>query len=417
MSQGNNSAPLAVLTSLDHYGRSHYGDITLVLSPFWVEQVHEDYHGLDWGQGVSALPYKAREIFESLYPEHPRGQKIQWSQLMGLRQEIIKRLQEKDIQLVLGVPQPLEESAKGWEMTIETGEGSKRLAFASNIHVYNSHRVPREGDLYAGAPLMRTGEAIPYTDLYRFAKTKVPPAIIFGSGLSAQWARRDFSGQPVVIVAHSALPDNELTREIRSDVPVYLQEDLCIQKKPGAPGVFQLLSHKGELLFEGMAVCATGFRHATELTQALPDLDHRDIDAPMPKGSKEILVAPEVEQWVAAQDSPVGGLAEAVQWWMGRTGNFELLDFSGFHSAMFVEQMNDYMAARGVVLAPCFYERVQAKLSAMVFTPSQQEIIAILLEAYHQSNPRDPSAQFEKYLRQFPALRSASQDVALSPAP
>lgn len=403
---GNHSAVLAALTVLNNHSRSRYGKVSVIVPPFWLENVHLEYLDLPWGQNISDLPWQAREIFKALYPNHPEDQLLNWRQAIHLRAEALKRLSDY-CTIIYGKPEPLVKGKEGWEMLIQTETSTEKLFFSKETHFYNTYRVAA-GFIEKPRPV-ETEEAIPHTDLYRLPKQSISNTIVIGSGLSVQWVRRDFIGCPVVVVAKLPLPNTPETQNIPDGVAVYDKETVDIIRVDGT-NRFKLINRAdGKELFEGIVAYATGFRFATEITESVSEIDSQNLHAIMPNGSKELMLVG-ADEWNSAKKTPIGSLLQAVQLWMLRTQNVELLDLNSFHAPGFPKEFTAYMVKHNIHLNLDFFESLREQFRSRAHSPTEPETVKIFLQAFKPiaSSDEEKEKQFEKTLYQFRALQSLS---------
>jgi hypothetical protein len=77
----NNSGLFLALDSLkQENGTRKHPDLTCIIPDFWLDHVHSDYHGLDWGQSLSGFPLFAQALFRDIYPHQRADIYVTWKQ-------------------------------------------------------------------------------------------------------------------------------------------------------------------------------------------------------------------------------------------------------------------------------------------------------------------------------------------------
>lgn len=398
----NNSGIFFSLASLKYHGKSSHPNLRIILPEFWLDKVHSDYDGLDWGQTIRGIPWYARQEFFEIYPNHEADKLITWKQYKELRKYVIEKLISSGIPLLHGTPSIMKNNDNSYNISI----GTEKFHSPSNTYFYNVFRKPNIQHGMEGLP------EISHTQLYCSPREQVPSSIIVaGSGRSTKWLCDHFPlsnftcikrpKAEFVIFDGEELPSN--LEIINSDIigPGKDLEASTYQEKGKTISYLSNLKNPTNS-FVGEFYCAIGLMPDLGVTKVVPD--------------KNLLIYPYHNKfdWFAPDFIPVGSLLESTLRWAVSTENLSwAFETHCYHENYFINIFISHMEKKGIVLPLLFFDELR-KCMLRIYEdqagkkvksiPDDEQIIKIYKSCFKESsNLRHDSPlvkRFESSLRE-----------------
>ncbi|MDF2529228.1 MAG: hypothetical protein K0Q57_108 [Gammaproteobacteria bacterium] len=365
-------------------------DVTIIIPPLWIDNIHRDYSSLHWGQRPRSLPWYVRnqlrflpEPYKGSYSEH---EPITWGTYIALRERFIRLLEMQGVKIKYGIPKVIRTQDR-YEFILP--EGSFAISLDKQPHVYNSFRVPSTSHgLGIYVP------EVSHTSLYHKPKSAAPKrAFLIGGGRSAIWAAQHFEktlfacikylGEPYPLLSDEEMPANLLT----VDKLLIDNNKLKLRSKSSFDNYMELLDLVTGDVIDGPLYCSMGLRHRP------------DITAEVIQSEKYLTLFPrniDYGQLVAPEEVLVGSLIEATIRWAVVTGNMLWSYEPHVYYNKYVEGFSKIIEEKyGIELHHSFFDSLRSiilgkdynitKTPAIPYISTLGELIDIYKKAYVNS--------------------------------
>lgn len=414
---GNNAMLFATLDALNHHGADLYPNIDYVYPKFWLDDLHPEYFGLDWGQTMYGLPRTVRIRLQAKYPNYPENAYLRWGDFRDLRMRTLEELSKhKNVTLHMNEPVNIEPTAHGWNLSLATG---KELSVPPKSFFYWWYRKPRIGH----------GMSNSHTLLYTMSRTLVPnPMIIVGQGLSLVWLLKHFPEHTFINIKR---PGAKIPH-----IPVNKDVDIEYEIKRGRLQVFT--SDKYETVTDPTGVLgnivevATGemmFKSGMPIFAAAGVIPDHNICKKIPRN--QIVLMPDInthgellgpddakvrfllrDRFVAPADLLTGSLSQSYTFFMDLTDN---MDWTSepmfFYTKSRAERIKNHVDAWGISLTVRYFDAIDDKIGSLDNPLNFEQALNLYIEIFKTMySPSDiDTMKFKKCLQEFFKLDAQSE--------
>ena len=339
----NNSGLLFCLFALKMHRSAAHNHLTVFVPRFWMDNSHQNYDNLSWGQALNGLPRYIQQEFLKIYPNQPDHQPITWKQYKELLEFVKGELRNRGISIFSGTP-TITRHPDHYQMEI----AGQCLIKPLNTFFYNSFRTPKVRHHIQGFPERS------HTDLYSMARSQVPLNIIIaGGGRSVIWLANHFPEKNFAcikhkeseypLLRHQAMPANIATYDLEDFAET--KRFRAFSRKDGEKHLSMILDTKNQgRSFHGEFFAAIGLEPSKAVTEAIHETN--------------LLVYPYSASldWVSPEEIPIGSLMEATLRWAYATDNLNLtFQTNCFHEAYFSEMITRFLKSKDIFVDSEFF--------------------------------------------------------------
>jgi hypothetical protein len=403
---GNNSLLFFIHGAIIMHGPKAHPSLRIIIPEFWLDKAHSDYDNLPWGQTPRALPWYTRREFAKLFPKHPYEKLISWQQFKTLRSHTIKELQNYST-IYHGTPE-----------IIKNSDNYQIILPHDTFHVpqssffYNSWRVHRKNHGLVNLPL----NILSHTELYKHAKNDIPEQIgIIGAGRSVVWLAQHFPNTMLHCIVNKEHALARLQNESEQDSTNYYS--LTDFPPHGKKYIIETnnLNHNsriievatGTCLFEGAIFTAIGMQHSTETVM---NINHNNV--------LNYPYNPIYNNWISAEELPLGGMTEATLRWAEATNNLDWsYELYCYHEEPFRNMLTRKLAEEGIIATSLFFDILKKNILKLgddnlyeipIHIRSQEVILDVYQQSYAQAcNSKNLDPEIKKTFAQI--LRNDKQ--------
>lgn len=417
---GNNSILFTTLSVLNQYNRSSYPKITWIYPTFWLDRVHDDHMGLDWGQTIYGLPREIRNIFIKFRPNYPDTKFIQWHEFQQTRLHAIEELKKNsDFHFYKGEPSAVKDKDLFYEITIKNKNEEEKINVSKESFFYNWYRNPR-----VGSPLTKS-----HTMLYELPSKEIPNEfIILGHGLSLVWLLKHFPNKKIINIKNrnDKLPDLPANRDVDTrkaiasgQLKIYINEDIDLRTDEKGQNA-AILSHNGKILHEAPIYAATGFapKHSLFDNQVS---ESKVINMPLFGINGELISPRDLETlklsqdiFVAPKNIPGGSLAQSYVHLMDVTKNaLWTTEPMFFYKKTRYELLKIEALKSGIELTLNFFDKIDEEISQLDNPLSPESAIELYSNTFSQvCKPNLLEMQiFKKLIRKYFNISSVEPEL------
>jgi hypothetical protein len=407
---GNNSILFTATAVLNQFGRKAYPKITWVYPTFWLDRVHPDYMGLDWGQTIYGMPNDFRKTFMRYRPHYPETKFIEWREFQETRMRAVEELQQQpNLHFHEGEPTAIVDRGNSYEITILRDNDKSKIDVSKQSFFYNWCRYP-----YTGKPVVQS-----HTVLYEIPRSEVPKSIIvLGHGLSLIWLLRHFPDTQIINVKRKEdkLPDLPSNRDANIEAAlkskrlvVLLNDDIDIRTDETDRNAL-VLSHAGDVLHEGPIFSARGLVTNFSLFDRQVPAD-KIISMPS-FGTGQELIGPTdavtaklaKDTFIAPKNIPTGSLAHSYHHLMNVTKNLMLTtEPMFFYSKTRHELLKGKAEEAGIALTLEYFGKIDDEVSELDNALNPEASLKLYLDTFR--HVYKPNAQeykiFDEFIHKF----------------
>lgn len=361
-----------------------HSDVTIILTPFWLDKVHSDYYSLPWGQSPSQLPLFFREEFFEIFPKHPINEKITWGQYITLREYIIKKLLDH-VQLYRTSSTEIEIKKNLDEYLIKFDSHTLRVSKTS--HFYELVRVPNLDHKLQFSENTKSLQGISHVELYTKPSKEIESQhaqlIGIGDGRSAIWLANHFSNIIIANIVNKDYPLLHSEKKPDNLIP-YLQEDfdkkLYVIETNGKK--ISIINQRNNSKFTGENLyCMMGFIPLTLTKEVNPSqVTHGGITIP---------------HWNAPQELPIGSLSEITCRWALLTENPDWIDEPAYFYDIPIKTIIEKIEESGLTIDCKFFDSLKYEITH-TNSLTQEETIEKYKFCYQKSHPNVTESDLKK---------------------
>ena len=380
---------------------STMGQVTIFCEPYWVEQIHEDFHSLPWGQSSHYLPEELYNIKTKLYPDYANNQLLTFGMISSIYKEYRQSLKDQGINIISEAVSHFIKDHEN-DLWVETNNGNKFLITVSssndegNLHVISTARSPITSVNDENTHFVANNFGLAYCQSKKEMQDE--PMVVVGSGLNASWASRDFADERDII---HLIPPNDRTRSDLTNIKVAINWDtLRVEKNEDGTVTLSGINIKNDRevtlrVKETQIFSAMGYETCTKHLAGLNDENVTILDT---SPSKEALTkfydfrdnSKIVTNDMRGTQYPDGNLgintlkiADAVGVFSPGTRN------AIAHTAAWKKAVENIAVQNGITMNPAFYQEIDTRRKVITsnFIPADNQVWKVIELAYKKHEP------------------------------